>query len=47
MMFPSGKSFGQLVCDEIDKFKREKKHEWTGSAGLFCHVCDDGVADEG
>jgi hypothetical protein len=27
MMFPSGKSFGQLVCDEIDKFKREKKHE--------------------
>jgi hypothetical protein len=27
MMFPSGKSYGQLVCDEIDKFKREKKHE--------------------
>lgn len=25
MMFPSGKSFGQLVCDEITKFIREKK----------------------
>ncbi len=27
MMFPSGKSFGQLVCDEINKFIREKKGE--------------------
>jgi hypothetical protein len=25
MRFPSGKSFGQLVCDEIDKFKRTRK----------------------
>lgn len=25
MMFPSGKSFGQLVCDEIEKFIRGKK----------------------
>lgn len=25
MMFPSGKSFGQLVCDEIEKFLRERK----------------------
>lgn len=24
MMFPSGKSFAQLVCDEIEKFLREK-----------------------
>ena len=22
MMFPSGKSFGELVCEEIEKFKR-------------------------
>jgi hypothetical protein len=25
MMFPSGKSFGQLVCDEIEKFLKDKK----------------------
>jgi hypothetical protein len=25
MRFPSGKSFGQLVCDEIDKFKRTRE----------------------
>lgn len=25
MMFPSGKSFAQLVCDEIEKFLREHK----------------------
>jgi hypothetical protein len=25
MMFPSGKSFGQLVCDEIEKFLKGKK----------------------
>ena len=24
MMFPSGKSFAQLVCDEIERFIREK-----------------------
>lgn len=24
MMFPSGKSFGQLVCDEIEQFRRRK-----------------------
>lgn len=24
MMFPSGKSFGELVCEEISKFKRER-----------------------
>ena len=24
MMFPSGKSFGALVCEEIAKFKRER-----------------------
>ena len=24
MMFPSGKSFGQLVCDEIEKFLKGK-----------------------
>jgi predicted alpha-1,6-mannanase (GH76 family) len=24
MMFPSGKSFGELVCDEIDRYIREK-----------------------
>ena len=27
MMFPSGKSFAQLVCDEIEKFLREKQEE--------------------
>jgi len=27
MMFPSGKSFAQLVCDEIQKFMREKASE--------------------
>jgi hypothetical protein len=27
MMFPSGKSFAQLVCDEIEKFLREKSNE--------------------
>ena len=27
MMFPSGKSFAQLVCEEIEKFLREKAHE--------------------
>ena len=27
MMFPSGKSFGQLVCDEIEKFLREKRSD--------------------
>ena len=25
MMFPSGKSFGQLVCEEIERYIREKK----------------------
>ena len=25
MRFPSGKSFGQLVCDEIEKFKRTRE----------------------
>lgn len=24
MMFPSGKSFGQLVCEEIERYIREK-----------------------
>jgi hypothetical protein len=24
MMFPSGKSFGQLVCDQLLRFKRDK-----------------------
>lgn len=24
MMFPSGKSFGQLVCDQLVRFKRSK-----------------------
>lgn len=24
MMFPSGKSFGELICEEIEKFKRRK-----------------------
>jgi hypothetical protein len=28
MMFPSGKSFGQLVCDQIGIFMREKRNEW-------------------
>jgi len=27
MMFPSGKSFATLVCDEIEKFLREKTSE--------------------
>jgi len=27
MMFPSGKSFAQLVCEEIEKFLREKAHD--------------------
>jgi len=27
MMFPSGKSFGQLVCDQIGVFMREKRNE--------------------
>jgi hypothetical protein len=27
MMFPSGKSFAQLVCDEIERFMREKSSE--------------------
>jgi hypothetical protein len=27
MMFPSGKSFGQLVCDQIGIFMREKRNE--------------------
>ena len=27
MMFPSGKSFATLVCDEIEKFLREKASE--------------------
>ena len=27
MMFPSGKSFATLVCDEIEKFLREKANE--------------------
>jgi hypothetical protein len=25
MMFPSGKSFARLVCDDIEKFLRDKK----------------------
>jgi len=25
MMFPSGKSFARVVCDDIEKFLREKK----------------------
>jgi hypothetical protein len=25
MMFPSGKSFGQLVCEEIERYIRERK----------------------
>jgi hypothetical protein len=27
MMFPSGKSFAQLVCEEIEKYLREKANE--------------------
>jgi hypothetical protein len=27
MMFPSGKSFADLVCEEIEKFLREKSSE--------------------
>lgn len=27
MMFPSGKSFAQLVCEEIEKFLREKSND--------------------
>jgi len=31
MMFPSGKSFAQLVCDEIEKFLRSAKDEQSKS----------------
>lgn len=27
MMFPSGKSFARLVCDDIEKFLRDKKDD--------------------
>ena len=27
MMFPSGKSFAELVCDEIEKFQRGKTND--------------------
>ena len=27
MMFPSGKSFAELVCDEIEKFQRGKSND--------------------
>lgn len=30
MMFPSGKSFAQLVCDEIEKFLRGKLNDQSG-----------------
>jgi len=26
-MFPSGKSFAELVCDEIEKFQRGKSND--------------------
>ncbi len=33
MRFPSGKSFGQLVCDEIEKFKRTREMPEGGDDG--------------
>jgi hypothetical protein len=27
MMFPSGKSFAELVCEEIEKFQRGKSND--------------------
>ena len=40
MMFPSGKSFAELVCDEIEKHVRESNGRYNGNPKKQEHFTD-------